>query len=128
MAIVREYAAYSISNARLVLGWLDKVHAEIAAAFADGSPSLDRVARRLATSPRTFQRRLHQEGTTWSEEVERARQAEATRLLRGTGLNLDAIAARIGYSDLRALRRAVHRWHGQAPADLRRHLTTASQP
>jgi len=124
--IVCEHAAYSISNARLVLGWLDKVHAEIAAAFADGPPSLDRVARSLAMSPRTFQRRLHDEGTSWTEEVEQVREAEATRLLRDTGLNLTTIAARVGYTDVRALRRAFHRWHGQGPADLRRHLTSTA--
>jgi AraC-like DNA-binding protein len=121
-AIVGDHAAHSINTARLILGWLDKVHAEIAGELAAGTPSLDRVAHRLAISPRTFQRRLHEEGTSWREEVEKVREAEATRLLRDTGLNVDTIAARVGYSDVRALRRAFHRWHGRGPADFRRQL------
>ncbi|TMR05514.1 helix-turn-helix transcriptional regulator [Actinomadura soli] len=74
------------------------------------------------SSSRSLQRRLHQEGTSWREQVEKVRQAEATRLLRDTRLNIDAIAARVGYSDVRALRRAFHRWYGHAPADFRRKL------
>ncbi|MFI1586250.1 hypothetical protein ACH4XV_48205, partial [Embleya sp. NPDC020630] len=31
------------------------------------------------------------------------------------------IAARAGFSDARALRRAVHRWYGTTPGRLRRH-------
>ncbi|GAA4062029.1 hypothetical protein GCM10022248_32560 [Nonomuraea soli] len=118
--IVQDHAVHSVSTARLLLGWLDKVHAEVAECFPDGPPSLDRVARRMAMSPRTFQRRLHEEGTSWREEVEKVREAEATRLLRDTRLTIDVIAARVGYSDIRALRRAFHRWHGHAPADFRR--------
>ncbi|MFE0461719.1 AraC family transcriptional regulator ligand-binding domain-containing protein [Kitasatospora sp. NPDC058965] len=119
-AIVNDHAAHAIRSARLIMGWLDKVHAEIATELADGPPALDRVAHRLALSPRTFQRRLHDEGTSWREEVEKVREAEATRLLRDTGLNVDAIAARVGYTDVRALRRAFHRWHGRGPAEFRR--------
>lgn len=118
--IVRDHAVLSVDSARLILGWLDKVHAEIAACFPHGPPSLDRVAHRMAMSPRTFQRRLHEAGTSWREEVEKVREAEATRLLRDTRLNIDVIAARVGYSDIRALRRAFHRWYGRAPADFRR--------
>ncbi|MEU7739372.1 helix-turn-helix domain-containing protein [Nonomuraea sp. NPDC049158] len=119
-AIVRDHAVHTVANARLILGWLDKVHAEIAASFADGPPALDRVAKRMTMSSRTFQRRLHEEGTSWREEVEKVREAEATRLLRDTGLTIDTIAARVGYIDVRALRRAFHRWYGRTPADFRR--------
>ncbi|MFF5210264.1 hypothetical protein [Streptosporangium sp. NPDC000396] len=85
-AIVRDHAVHTVANARLILGWLDKMHAEIAASFADGPPALDRAAKRMAMSSRTFQCRLHEEGTSWREEVEKVREAEATRLLRDTGL------------------------------------------
>ncbi|MFC6131506.1 MULTISPECIES: helix-turn-helix domain-containing protein [Streptomyces] len=38
----------------------------------------------------------------------------------GTDLSIDAIVARSGYADARALRRAVQRWYGTTPAALRR--------
>ncbi|MBF6131627.1 AraC family transcriptional regulator ligand-binding domain-containing protein [Nocardia otitidiscaviarum] len=120
-AIVTDHAATLITAARPVLGWLDKVYAEIEAIFDDGSsPDLNRVAARLAMSPRSLQRRLAEEQISWREMVERARQERATRLLRDASLTLESIAARVGYSDVRALRRAFHRWYGTSPAELRR--------
>lgn len=114
-AIMHGYAETSISTARPILGWLDKVHAEITAAFREGSPALAQIARRLAMSPRTLQRRLSEEGTTWRAELERVRYAESARLLRQTSLGIDSIANRVGYNDVRALRRAFQRLHGHGP-------------
>ncbi len=74
----------------------------------------------MAVSTRTLQRRLDEHDTTWSNEVEAARRDHITRLLHGTDLSVDAIAARSGYADARALRRAVQRWYGTTPAALRR--------
>ncbi|MGP3690116.1 helix-turn-helix domain-containing protein [Streptomyces sp. IBSNAI002] len=78
------------------------------------------VARRMAVSTRTLQRRLDEHGTTWNEEAEGLRRARITRLLHDTDLGIDAIAARSGYADARALRRAVQRWYGTTPGALRR--------
>ncbi|TMR01193.1 AraC family transcriptional regulator [Actinomadura soli] len=65
--------------------------------------------------PRTLQRRLSDEGTSWRDELERFRQQRVEHLLRETSMTLEAISARSGYSDPRALRRAVHRWYGRGP-------------
>ncbi|WP_188304571.1 helix-turn-helix domain-containing protein [Streptomyces sp. CBMA123] len=46
------------------------------------------------------------------------------RLFQDTDLSLQSVAAKVGYSDVRALRRAVHRWRGQAPTAVRRALLT----
>ncbi|NUT38967.1 MAG: helix-turn-helix domain-containing protein [Thermoactinospora sp.] len=119
-AIVQGYAETAIASARPVLGWLDKVHGEVAAAFREGTPTLAGVAHRLAMSPRTLQRRLGEEGTTWREELERVRHAESARLLRETSLGIESIAARVGYQDVRALRRAFQRIHGHPPSLYRR--------
>ncbi|WP_281908236.1 helix-turn-helix domain-containing protein [Nocardia cyriacigeorgica] len=45
---------------------------------------------------------------------------DPTRLLRETGLGVDAIATRVGYTDVRALRRAFHRREGVAPSEFRK--------
>ncbi|MDF5751487.1 AraC family transcriptional regulator [Spongiactinospora sp. TRM90649] len=115
-AIMEEFVETSIVTARPVLRWLDRVHGEIAEAFRQGGPTLERVARRLAMSPRTLQRRLHEEGTTWRDQLEHVRHLEGARLLRETGLGVDAIAVRVGYSDVRALRRTFRRVEGVTPS------------
>jgi AraC-like DNA-binding protein len=71
--------------------------------------SLPVAARRLAVSARTLQRRLADEGTTWRAEIDAARRERAASLLQ-QGTTSDVTAARLGYSESRALRRALRRW------------------
>ncbi|GAA3024329.1 hypothetical protein GCM10020229_39530 [Kitasatospora albolonga] len=120
-AVLRRHAEQNIAGAVAVHGWLDLFHAALGAVAADteAAPTLALVARRLNLSPRTLQRRLDDHGTTWTAEVEDLRRADVVRLLRRTDLGIDAVAARSGYADARALRRAVRRWYGTTPAALR---------
>jgi AraC-like DNA-binding protein len=68
---------------------------------------------------RTFQRRLAEEATTFSDAVEAARRAEALVLLTGSDMPLAEIAGRLGYANASALTRAVRRWTGAPPRALR---------
>ncbi|GGS57732.1 transcriptional regulator [Planobispora rosea] len=118
-AILEDHARLSTVAARPVWKWLDRFHAALESAVAEGPPGLDEVAGRLAMSPRTLQRRLREEGTTWRAELEELRQRRVQHLLRETSLSVDSIAARVGFTDSRSLRRAVHRWYGHGPAAIR---------
>ena len=88
--------------------------------------SLPVAARRLAVSARTLQRRLADEGTTWRAEIDAARRERAASLLR-QGTTSDVTAAHLGYSESRALRRALRRW-GRAPVDASSPQVGASCP
>ncbi|MFI0404932.1 helix-turn-helix domain-containing protein [Actinomadura sp. 3N508] len=118
-AILDEHARVTVATARPVLDWLGRFHLALEDAVGAGPPELADVARRLAMGPRTLQRRLSDEGTSWRDELERFRRQRVEHLLRETSMTLEAISARAGYSDPRALRRAVHRWYGFGPAALR---------
>lgn len=76
-------------------------------------------ARRHASSERTLRRRLAECGTTYEAVVDGVRRERVDLLLRRRELTLRDIARQAGFSDVRALRRAVHRWHGVNPARLR---------
>jgi AraC-like DNA-binding protein len=94
-------------------GWLAELRAALPARLADRTSSLRAVSTDLAVSPRTLQRRLAEAGTSWRAEVETARRRLAIELaLAGEGRK--GVARRIGYSDTRALRRALRRWNGAA--------------
>jgi AraC-like DNA-binding protein len=96
----------------LAEAWPDRVAATLADELADGNVSLERVARRLATSPRTLQRRLMESGTTWRNELSRAR---SVRLAEADGpLTRSRQAELLGYADAGSLRRAARRWSGPA--------------
>ncbi|WP_369166521.1 AraC family transcriptional regulator ligand-binding domain-containing protein [Streptomyces sp. R28] len=82
-------------------------------------PSFVEQARRHASSERTLRRRLAECGTTYEAVVDGVRRERVEQLLRRPELTMRDIARQAGFSDVRALRRAVHRWHGVAPLQLR---------
>jgi AraC-like DNA-binding protein len=71
-------------------------------------------------SSRTLKRRLAEEGTTFKELADHARREEALRLVGGTELALEAVAERLGYSDLANFSRAFRRGVGATPGAYRR--------
>jgi AraC-like DNA-binding protein len=120
--LLRNKARLTLDTSRPVLGWLDTFRDALEAEIATGTPDLKNVARRLTVAPRTLQRRLDHEGTSWRDELDRLRQARVDRLLKETELSVEAIAPRVGYSDPRTLRRSISRWYGHGAA------TVGSQP
>ncbi|MCM6776328.1 AraC family transcriptional regulator [Nocardia sp. CDC159] len=91
----------------LATAWPERVAAVLAEALDDGEVSLERVARRLATSPRTLQRRLAEAGTTWRRELDRARLARAAA---AGPVSRERQAELLGYADPASVRRAALRW------------------
>ncbi|PDP87563.1 transcriptional regulator [Glycomyces fuscus] len=119
--LLRDHAGMLMENARPLPGWHDLFRSALEAELDLGTPALDAVAARLATSARTLQRRLSEHGTTWRDEVDLARYARA-RLLLADDLTVDTVASRLGFTDDRALRKAFRRWSGRSPDEERRAL------
>ncbi len=100
---------------RLDASWSSQVHHALTALLGDGRVTIDRAARYLATSRRTLQRRLADEGTTWTRELDRARSAVVEhRSHHSPHDTKSSLARRVGYADPGALRRAQHRWATRA--------------
>ena len=97
---------------------LEVLEVSIAQSLPEVPPFVEQ-ARRHASSERTLRRRLAECGTTYEAVVDGVRRERVEQLLRRPWLTLRDIARQTGFSDVRALRRAVHRWHGVAPAQLR---------
>jgi AraC-like DNA-binding protein len=114
-AALRGHAASVIAAQTAAATWTDLLRLDLAAHLADDDLSLAAAARRLTVSPRSLQRRLGEEGTSWREVVDGVRRERAALLL-GRGLGKTAVAARLGFSDARALRGVLHRWE-TGPAD-----------
>jgi AraC-like DNA-binding protein len=82
----------------------------------DGYPSLAGIARELHCSERTLKRKLAEQGTSYSALLDEIRLRDAQRLLEGTALTVEEIAARVGYTDRANFSRAYRRWTGMAPS------------
>ncbi len=78
-------------------------------AASTGEVSLAIVAKRLGHSARSLQRHLTENGTSFRQVLDEVRRDRVRELMR-EGVELEEIAARLGYRDLGAFRRALKRW------------------
>jgi AraC-like DNA-binding protein len=93
-----------------------------AARDAAGRAAMPGVAQRLGLSAATLRRRLGEEGTSFQAvKADVLDQLAKVHLGAGTQ-SVESVAARLGYSDAHAFRRAFRRHNGMSPRDYRRGL------
>ncbi|NGP52620.1 AraC family transcriptional regulator [Thioalkalivibrio sp. XN8] len=83
-------------------------------------PSQDESARQLGLSRRSLRRKLAEEGTSFRALADEMRFGLVAGYLENTGLPLEEIAARTGFSDAANLSHAFRRWTGETPGGWRR--------
>jgi AraC-like DNA-binding protein len=93
----------------------ERVRAAVWTDLSHGPPTLTGVASTLGMSPRTLQRQLAGEGTSFSELVDTIRQEMAKACLGDQSLSIDEIAFLLGYADTASFRRSFKRWTGKTP-------------
>ncbi|MGW0251708.1 AraC family transcriptional regulator ligand-binding domain-containing protein [Nocardia goodfellowii] len=108
--VLRPLAAALPPPPPLTSAWPERVAVAIGEVLGEGEVSLEQVARRLATSPRTLQRRLAEAGTTWRRELDRARHARLASATARGPLSRGRQAELLGYADATSMRRAALRW------------------
>lgn len=77
------------------------------------------IAALLYLHPRTLQRRLDAEATSFQALRDEVYGAAALRYLRETSVPLTQVAGALGYSEHAAFTRACRRWFGETPSALR---------
>jgi len=119
ISILERYASMLATRlpARDNLG--DRVREVLSALLARGDVAAPLAAEALGLSPRSLQRKLRDEGLSFSALVDEARCELAKEALKGSA-PLAEIALRLGFSDQSAFHRAFMRWTGRTPGDFRR--------
>lgn len=87
----------------------------LASLLERGPCDLLSVAKCHHMSPRTLQRRLAEEGTTFQKILESLRRDLCLRHLKSASASLSEIAYLGGFADASSFNRAVRRWTGQTP-------------
>lgn len=82
---------------------------------ASRDPTLERVARKLAISTRTLERRLHAEGTSFQAQLSALRCELARSYLANRRIAISEVAYLLGFSEPSAFHRAFKRWTGHTP-------------
>lgn len=114
------------SHARAVLtrlptkqGIVPRVRDAAARALPTGA-ALEDIAASLRLSPRSLQRRLRDEGTTYADVLDEVRRALALDALRDPARGAAEVGFALGFSDPSAFHKAFVRWTGSAPGAWRR--------
>jgi AraC-like DNA-binding protein len=81
--------------------------------------SLEEIASEFSMQPRTLNRRLKAEGTTFRELINEARFEVARQLLRGTRMRIADVALTLGYANASGFSHAFQRWSGATPSEWR---------
>ncbi len=82
-------------------------------------PEIGVVAGLLAMHPRTLQRRLSAEGTTFAAVLDDVRRTETRRYLTTTDISTSQIASLVGLTEQATLTRCCRRWWGRPPTAIR---------
>jgi len=90
--------------------WLMKRH------LATRRPDMRAIAKELALSERTLQRRLAEEGTRFQDVLTQARRELAREYLANGELEMADVAFLLGFDDQNSFFRAFRQWEGETPA------------
>ena len=102
-----------------------RIHAALVELLPSGRTSLEDVASTLAYSPRSIQRLLNQEGTTFRNVLSNTRERLAKHYLCSGSIPHTEVAFLLGYNDPNSFFRAFRSWTGTTPERFRiEHLST----
>jgi AraC-like DNA-binding protein len=97
-----------------------RVKAALLEGLPSGQASVEDVARKLALSGRTLQRRMAAEGTSFQDILDRTREALARHYLEKTTLPAAEISFLLGFVEPNSFHRAFKGWTGATPDEVRR--------
>jgi AraC-like DNA-binding protein len=95
---------------------LTRIRQIMAEELQKGVPSVEQVAKRLATSGRTLRRRLDAEGTSFRVLLDETRARLAEGYVQDERMPLSEVAFLLGFSEPSAFHRAFKRWTNTTPS------------
>ena len=114
-----ERGAAAIISSPAGQDFLQRASVAISGQLAHGMPTIDEVARSLAMSRRTLQRRLSDNETSFRDLVDLVQANMARHLLMETDLPLIEIALLLGFAESSSFSRAARQWLGEPPIEFR---------
>ena len=113
-----EVCEQALANRRSPDAFAARVENVLAPLLPHGEARAAEVARRLGMSPRTFARRLAEEGLTFSRLLNRLRLDLSRRYLVQEQLPICKVAWLLGYKEVGAFSHAFRRWTGKSPSEV----------
>lgn len=104
-----------MEDARDILTTRARVENALMELLPSGRTHIDDVAREMAISRRSLQRRLSEEGTSWLDVLNSARDKLARHYLKNTSLGASEVSFLLGFEDPNSFYRAFRRWTDSTP-------------
>jgi AraC-like DNA-binding protein len=104
----------------------DRVRAALLETLPAGDHTMTAVTHHLATSPRTLQRQLQLEGTTYQAVLTDTRKRLARHYLTHSDMTTAEIAYLLAYEDTNSFYRAFRTWTGATPDTVRTASSSAA--
>ncbi len=123
-SIVEHY----IADHELISEYMLRVRTTIQDLLLGEDISLERTAERLHVSPRTLQRRLADEASSYNQLLDDVRKQLALEYVIAPKASATDIALRLGFSDTGSFGRCFKRWTGQSYSGYRRSRTRETAP
>jgi AraC-like DNA-binding protein len=117
--LLQRHADDAIARLPSMEGVALEVRQALAARVGGGDTRIQTVARTLATSPRSLQRRLAAAGVSYQQLLDLTRRDAAERYLIDSSLSIGEVAYLLGYSEPAAFNRAFKRWRHETPRAFR---------
>ncbi|WP_370099625.1 AraC family transcriptional regulator [Streptacidiphilus sp. MAP12-20] len=99
---------------------LPRLRAAVQRSLGTNPPELATIAGLLNLHPRTLQRRLGDQGTSFAAVLDEERRQAAHRYLTATDIPMTQVAGLLGLSEQSALTRCCRRWWNATPTEIRR--------
>jgi AraC-like DNA-binding protein len=96
-------------------GFSSKVKLTMLSLADPALPDIKQVAETLYMTPRTLQRKLEEEQSTFRQLKEELKKEIADALLRHESYSVSSVAYVLGYSDAASFNHSYKRWHGSSP-------------
>lgn len=90
--------------------------------FKGQIPTVEEAAAAMDMTPRTLQRKLTEENTSYRNIAGEVKKELAIHLMKNPGTSITEVAEVLGYGDLPAFRRAFKTWTKATPKEVKRQL------
>jgi AraC-like DNA-binding protein len=98
---------------------VSKIKRLVIDALPSGAPSEESIAEALHISPRTLNRRLADQDTSYRELLSEVRRDMAEKYIADPTIPIAEISYLLGFSEVSSFSRAFKRWTGEPPGTFR---------
>ena len=117
LARANDHILQDLERSLLDGSMLGRVKNAILDSLPDGNPNAQGIARKLAVSSRTLQRKLQEEGTTFQTLLDTVRKELAEHYIHSDEYDLQTVTYLTGFANPPAFSRAYKKWTGRSPSE-----------